>query len=64
MKMAIKASVIGNVVEEYKLGNTTIKICDDGYRNLTPADIERTLERIVEIGWKIVHAARKAGKNI
>jgi hypothetical protein len=62
--MAVAAMEIGNVVQEYKIGNTTIKMCDDAYRNRTPAEIERTLERITAIGWKIVRAARAAGKDI
>lgn len=55
---------IGNVVEEYKIGNTTIKICDDAYRDKTPEDIERIMERIAVIGWKIVREARAAGRAV
>jgi hypothetical protein len=35
-----------NVVEEFKLGNTTVKICDDYCRNTTPADVDAILARI------------------
>lgn len=52
------------VVEEYKIGNTTIKICDDAYRDKTPEDIKKILERINVIAWKCVRAARAAGKDI
>ena len=54
----------GNIVEEYKIGGTTIKICDAAYINKTPADIEKTLERIMQIGWKIVLDARRRGVDI
>lgn len=52
------------VVEEYKIGNTTIKIYDDAYVNRTPEEIEQSLERIMAIGWKIVKVARAAGKDV
>jgi hypothetical protein len=53
-----------HIVDEYKIGNTTIKICDDAYRDNTPEDVQRILERVTQIGWKCVRAARKAGKDI
>ncbi len=56
--------IIGNIVQEYKIDNTTIKICDDAYINKTPADIEKILKQIVIIGWKCVESARKAGKDV
>ena len=55
---------IGNIVEEYKIGNTIIKISDEAYKNRTPEEIEKTLERLTAIGWKIVRAARAAGQDI
>lgn len=54
----------GNLVEEYKIGNTRIKIYDDAYANKTPEDIDRIMKRITAIGWKIVREARAAGKDI
>lgn len=36
----------GNVVEEFKLGNTTVKICDDYCRNRLDVDVEAILNRI------------------
>lgn len=54
----------GNIVEEYKIGNTTIKICDEAYRDKTPEDIKRILERITIVAWKCVRSARAAGKDI
>ncbi|MCT8978685.1 hypothetical protein N4T77_19015 [Clostridium sp. CX1] len=58
------AVATGNVVQEYKIGNTTIKICDDAYRDKTPEDIKKILERVTAIGWKCVRAARAAGKDV
>lgn len=43
---------VGNVVKEYKRGNTRIKICDDCYRDNTPEDVERILKRITDIGLR------------
>ncbi len=54
----------GNLVEEYKIGNTRIKIYDDAYANKTPEDIDRILKRLTAIGWEIVRAARAEGKDI
>lgn len=54
----------GNIVEEYKIGNTTIKICDSAYKDKTPEDINKILERIMNIGWKCVETARLKGKDV
>lgn len=37
---------MGNVVKEFKIGNTQIKICDDYCRDKTPEDVKRILEKI------------------
>ena len=52
------------IVQEYKIGNTTIKISDDAYKDKTPEDIKKILERISVIAWKCVRSARAAGKDI
>lgn len=52
------------VVDEYKIGNTTIKICDDAYISKTPEEIQKILDRITAIGWKCVQSARAAGKAV
>lgn len=39
----------GNLVEEFKLGNTKIKIYDSAYIHNTPEDIENILRRIAKI---------------
>lgn len=38
-----------NTIETYKIGNTTIKICDDAYKDKTPEDIQTILKRITYI---------------
>lgn len=50
----------GNVVEVFKLGNTTIKICDDAYRDKTDEDINRILDRISQIVYENVYAHKEA----
>ncbi len=42
---------IGNVVKDYKIGNTRIKICDDAYRDKTPEEVQEILRRISQIGF-------------
>jgi len=54
----------GNLVEEYKIGNTRIRIYDGAYANKTPEDIEKIMKRITAIGWRIVKEARAAGRDI
>lgn len=34
------------IVKEYMIGNTTIKIADDYYRDKTPEDVKAILDRI------------------
>lgn len=50
----------GNVVEIFKLGNTTIKICDDAYRNRTEEDIQRSLKNIAQIIYENFYADKEA----
>ncbi|WP_425447777.1 hypothetical protein [Dethiothermospora halolimnae] len=45
----MKQKIEGNVVEEYMLGNTKIKICDDAYRDKTKEDVEEILKRVANI---------------
>lgn len=64
IKKKVKTYVSGNIVDEYKIGNTTIKICDAAYKDKTPEDMQKILERVTQVGWKCVMAARAAGKDI
>lgn len=52
---------IGNVVEEYKLGNTTAKICDDFCRDKTDEEVEAILNRISSIAFRSLSAASVEG---
>ena len=54
----------GNVVEKYKLGSTTIKICDDVYRDKTKEELEILDKIIAETAWKCVLHARANEKAI
>lgn len=40
---------IGNVVEEFTVGNTRVKICDDYCRDKSHAEVEAVLDRIARI---------------
>lgn len=42
-----------NIVEEYKIGETVIKIADDAYRDRTPEEIQQTLNNIKNILMEI-----------
>lgn len=39
----------GNIVEEFTIGNTRIKICDDFCRNTTSEEVDAILARIARI---------------
>lgn len=52
------------IVEEYKIGNTTIKICDDAYKDKTPEQIEKVKERITSVCWEIARKLKEQGKDI
>lgn len=36
----------GNVVRDFTIGNTRVKICDDFCRDRTPREIQEILERV------------------
>lgn len=39
----------GNVVKEFNIGNTRVKICDDYCRNKTATEVAEILTRIAKI---------------
>lgn len=39
---------LGNVVQEFTIGNTRVKICDDFCRDRTPEDVDAILARIAK----------------
>ena len=52
------------LVEEYKIGNTRIKIYDDAYVNKTPDEIEKIIKRIEKLGYKaLVERANRENKQ-
>lgn len=51
-----KDALVGNVVAEYMIGNTKIKICDDAYRDKTPEDYRKMFKRFEDkFGYRIIH---------
>lgn len=53
----------GTVVEEYMIGNTKIKICNDAYIHRTPEEIEQSLKRINDICLKCVLSSGYKSKS-
>ena len=53
----------GTVVEEFMIGNTKIKICNDAYINRSPKEIEQSLKRINDICLKCVMSDSYKHKN-
>ena len=45
----VKEEMVGNVVEEYMIGDTRIRIGNDAYVGKTEGEIKGILERIVKI---------------
>lgn len=58
------AKLESDIVEEYRIGNTTIQISNIAYKSRTPEEIEKILQRITAIGWEIVESARTEGREI
>jgi hypothetical protein len=46
VEMMNKAIMQGNVVKEFTIGNTKIKICDDYCRDKKDEDVQAILDRI------------------
>lgn len=44
------------IVAEWMIGNTRIKIHDDAYKDRTSEDIQRTLDNIARIAWRVAEA--------
>ena len=38
----------GNVVKDFQIGNTRIKICDDYCRDTSPEEVQAILDRIAD----------------
>lgn len=56
---------VGNVVEEFKIGNTKVRICDDYCRDKTPEEVDDILKNIAETVREplIVAAEMEASKE-
>lgn len=57
------AITVSNIVEEYKIGGSTIQIADDFVRT-DPAEIEQILDDMHRAGWKIVQSCRELGEDV
>ncbi len=44
----------GNIVKQYRFGNTTVKICDDHYRNKTSDELELIDKIVAKTAWECV----------
>lgn len=55
--MAVKPLDVPNVVREFKIGNTRIKIADNYCRDKTREDVEKILEEIAETALRHIRAA-------
>jgi hypothetical protein len=60
----IKAQIpIGNIVEDFKVGNTHIMICDDDCRDKTPEDKARAIKRMEVIAANAIAAGKYKPRN-
>jgi hypothetical protein len=51
---------LGNVVMEFKLGDTRVRICDDAYRNRTPEEQRQSLRNVDRIATEAyIHCLTK-----
>lgn len=48
----------GNIVYTTKIGNTTIRICDD-FVARTPEEIEKVLDEMHAAGWAIIESLQR-----
>ena len=54
----------GNVVKDYYIGDTRVKICDDYCRDCTPQEIDEILKRIARRAQIALSAAVDGIKKI
>lgn len=54
----------GHVVLEMKIGNSTVKFCDDYYRNQTPEEKKQVDIDIANSAWEVVRRMRARGIDI
>jgi len=60
----IKAQIpIGNIVEDFMVGNTHIMICDDDCRNKTQEDKARAIRRMEVIAANAIAAGKYKPKK-
>lgn len=60
----IKAQIpIGNIVEDFKVGNTHIMICDDDCRDKGPEDKAKAIKRMEVIAANAIAAGKYKPKK-
>lgn len=50
------------LVEKYKLGNTTIEIYDDAYKDKSQEDINKIIKRVEDIGRRALYRQSNQAK--
>lgn len=61
-KILLSRVAEGNVVKDFYVGKTHIKICDDCCRDTTPEQVEEILARIARIAISSMRAADEKNK--
>ncbi len=51
------------LVKEYQIGNTKIKVYDDAYKNNTPEDNQRIIDRVSEIYTRSLYSQMNRKKQ-
>ena len=49
---------LGHVVEDFYIGNTHVRICDDACRDKTPEEVQAILDRIGHNAARAIIAAK------
>lgn len=48
----------GNLVDEWKQGNTRVRIFDNEYALRSEEDIKKTIDRVRSIAWNTINESR------
>jgi len=54
---------VPNIVKTYRIGGSTIHIADN-YVAKTPEEVEKVLDRLHAVGWRIVEDLAEKGKLV
>lgn len=56
-------AAMGNIVETYQFGRTTVHICSDSFVK-TPEEVERVLDEMHDAGWIIIEKLIERGEEV